>query len=144
MEKVWVIKLENGASFEVRGAEELALKRGMKCVFRRDFYEDIGTVGAELANPSMTSRVEDLPQILRVAGDAELAEADENRAKAKSDMAIVRDWIAKLSLEMNPVNAHYSLDRKLLTVQFCADGRVDFRELVKVPLGIPAFNNAYS
>ena len=32
---------------------------------------------------------------------------------------------------ITPVNAHYSLDRKLLTVQFCADGRVDFRELVK-------------
>ncbi|MBE6358008.1 MAG: stage 0 sporulation protein [Lentisphaerae bacterium] len=131
MEKVWTVKLENGASFEVRGAEELALKRGDRCVFRRDFYEDIGTVGAELAAPSMTSRIEDLPQILRVAGEAELAEADENRRKAKNDMAVVREWIEKLSLEMNPVNAHYSFDRKLLTVQFCADGRVDFRELVK-------------
>ena len=131
MENVWVIKLENGASFEVRGSEDLALKRGDKCVFRRDFYEDIGTVGAELASPSMTSRIEDLPQILRKAGEPEEAEADENRRKAKSDMAIVREWIGKLSLEMNPVNAHYSLDRKLLTVQFCADGRVDFRELVK-------------
>ena len=131
MEKVWIVKLENGASFEVRGAEDLALKRGSQCVFRRDFYEDIGTVGAELAAPSMTSRIEDLPQILRVAGEAEFAEADENRRKAKSDMAVVREWIAKLALEMNPVNAHYSLDRKLLTVQFCADGRVDFRELVK-------------
>ena len=29
------------------------------------------------------------------------------------------------------INAHYSLDGKLLTVQFSADGRVDFRELVK-------------
>ena len=123
MEKVWTVKLENGASFEVRGAEELALKRGDRCVFRRDFYEDIGTVGAELAAPSMTSRIEDLPQILRVAGEAELAEADENRRKAKNDMAVVREWIEKLSLEMNPVNAHYSFDRKLLTAQKrCTNG----------------------
>ena len=131
MEKVWTVKLENGASFEVRGAEELALKKGELCVFRRDFYEEMGTVGAQLASPTMTSRLEDLPQILRRAGEPELAEADENRRKAKNDMAVVREWIEKLSLEMNPVNAHYSLDRKLLTVQFCADGRVDFRELVK-------------
>ena len=131
MEKVWIIKLENGASFEVRGAEELALKRGDQCVFRRDFYEDIGSVGAELPAPSMTSRIEDLPQIIRKAAEPEFSEADENRRKAKNDMAIVREWIEKLGLEMNPVNAHYSLDRKLLTVQFCADGRVDFRELVK-------------
>ena len=131
MENVWTVKLENGASFEVRAAEELELKRGVLVVFRRDFYEDIGTLGTQLSAPSMTSRIEDLPQVLRIAGEPELAEADENRRKAKSDMAIVREWIAKLFLEMNPVNAHYTLDRKLLTVQFCADGRVDFRELVK-------------
>jgi len=41
MEKVWTVKLENGASFEVRGAEELALKKGDLCVFRRDFYEEL-------------------------------------------------------------------------------------------------------
>ena len=131
MEKIWVIKLENGASFEVHGADVPELKRGAKCVFRRDFYEDIGTLGTELASPSMTSRIEDLPQILRPAGEPELAEAEANRIKAREDMAVVREWIGKLNLEMNPVNAHYSLDRKLLTVQFCADGRVDFRELVK-------------
>ena len=131
MEKVWIIRLENGASFEVRGAEELALKRGDQCVFRRDFYEELGTVRAELDAPSMTSRIEDLPLILRKADEPEFAEAAENHRKAKNDMAVVREWIGKLGLEMNPVNAHYSLDRKLLTVQFCADGRVDFRELVK-------------
>ena len=131
MEKVWIIKLENGASLEARGDESLALKRGDLCVFKRDFHEDLGTVGANLPSPSMTSRIEDLPQILRRAGEPELNEAEENRIKAKNDMAVVREWISKLSLEMNPVNSHYSLDRKLLTVQFCADGRVDFRELVK-------------
>ncbi|MBO5668695.1 MAG: hypothetical protein J6S43_06175 [Lentisphaeria bacterium] len=131
MEKVWVVKLENGASFEVRGSEELEFKQGDLCVFRRDFYEELGTVRTQLPSPSMTSRIEDLPQILRAAGEPECNEAAENRIKAKTDMAVVRDWIARLALEMTPVNAHYSLDRKLLTVQFCADGRVDFRELVK-------------
>ena len=131
MEKVWIVKLENGASFEVRGSGDLVLKRGEQCVFRRDFYEELGSVVAELPAPSMTSRIEDLPLILRKAGEPEFSEAAENRSKAKNDMTVVREWIEKLGLEMNPVNAHYSLDRKLLTVQFCADGRVDFRELVK-------------
>ena len=131
MEKVWVVKLENGASYEVRGAEDFAFRRGDLCVFRRDFYEDIGRITAELPAPTMTSRIEELPQILRGAGDPELAEAEENARLAKSNMKVVNEWIGRLSLEMNPVNAHYSLDRKLLTVQFCAEGRVDFRELVK-------------
>ena len=65
MEKVWVVKLENGASYEVRGAEDFAFRRGDLCVFRRDFYEDIGRITAELPAPTMTSRIEELPQILR-------------------------------------------------------------------------------
>ncbi len=131
MNKVWIIKLENGASFEAYGSEELGLNRGDKCVFKRDFFEDIAVVGPALEAPSMTSRVEELPQILRKASAEELAEADENALTAKSSMQTAMEWIEKLSLEMSLVNAHYSLDKKLLTIQFCADGRVDFRELVK-------------
>ena len=131
MNKVWILKLENGASFEAYGSEELGLNRGDKCVFMRDFFEDIAVVGPALEAPSMTSRVEELPLILRKASEEELAEAHENSLKAKSSMQTAMEWIEKLSLQMSLVNAHYSLDKKLLTIQFCADGRVDFRELVK-------------
>ena len=131
MEKILFIKLENGATLEARAAEELALKAGDICVLNRDFYEDLGEVVRELDAPSMTSRVNELPQIIRKAGDPELASANENYRKARNAMPTVQQWIDRLNLQMIPVNAHYSLDCKLLTVQFCADGRVDFRELVK-------------
>ena len=131
MEKVLFLKLENGATLEVRADEALALKAKDICVFNRDFYEDLGEVVRELPAPSMTSRIEELPQVLRKAGNPELASANENFRKARNAMPTVQDWITRLDLPMAPVNAHYSLDCKLLTVQFCADGRVDFRELVK-------------
>ncbi len=131
MEKVFFLKLENGATLEVRADEVLDLKAKDICVFNRDFYEDLGEVIRELPAPSMTSRIEELPQVLRKAGNPELASANENFRKARNAMPTVQDWIARLDLPMAPVNAHYSLDCKLLTVQFCADGRVDFRELVK-------------
>ena len=131
MEKILFVKLENGATLEVRAASELALKVGDICVFNRDFYEDLGEVVRELDAPSMTSRVEELPQVSRKAGNSELATANENYRKARNAMPTVQHWIDQLDLKMSPVNGHYSLDCKLLTVQFCADGRVDFRELVK-------------
>ena len=131
MEKVLFLKLENGATLEVRADENLALKAKDICVFNRDFYEDLGEVVRELASPSMTSRIEELPQVSRKAGNAELASANENFRKARNAMPTVQEWIDRLNLPMAPVNAHYSLDCKLLTVQFCADGRIDFRELVK-------------
>ena len=131
MEKVLFLKLENGATLEVRADEALALKAKDICVFNRDFYEDLGEVVRILPAPSMTSRIEELPQVLRKAGNPELASANENFRKARNAMPTVQDWITRLDLPMAPVNAHYSLDCKLLTVQFCADGRIDFRELVK-------------
>ncbi len=131
MEKVLFLKLENGATLEVRADEALALKAKDICVFNRDFYEDLGEVVRILPAPSMTSRIEELPQVLRKAGDPELATANENFRKARNAMPTVQEWITRLNLAMAPVNAHYSLDCKLLTVQFCADGRIDFRELVK-------------
>lgn len=130
MENIWVVKLGNGALLDVRGAENIELKRGDKCVFRRDYFEDIGEICRRGELPE-NADLNTMPQILRLAGEPELAEAEENAVKAKGAMQTVNEWIAKLNLEMSTVNAHYSLDRKLLTVQFCADGRVDFRELVK-------------
>ena len=131
MEKIWVLKLENGSVLETHADSELGLKLHDICVFRKDFFEDLGEITRELEAPSMTSRIEELPQILRKAAPAELAAANENYRKARNAMPTVQEWIDKLDLKMTPVNAHYSLDNKLLTVQFCADGRVDFRELVK-------------
>ena len=131
MEKIFVLKLENGSVLETRADSELGLGVHDICVFHKDFFEDLGEITRELDAPSMTSRIEELPQIVRKAAQAELATSNENYRKARNAMPTVQDWIDKLDLKMTPVNAHYSLDNKLLTVQFCADGRVDFRELVK-------------
>ena len=103
MEKILFVKLENGATLEVRAAEELALKVGDICVFNRDFYEDLGEVVRELDAPTMTSRVEELPQVIRKAGNSELATANENCRKARNAMPTVQQWIDQLDLKMNPV-----------------------------------------
>ena len=131
MESIWRIKLDNGAELDVRGSEDLGLKRGDLCVFRKDFYEELGTILRQVSTGDSGTVADSLPQIIRTAGDPELAEAAENSRKACESLRTVNEWIDKLHLEMSTVNAHYSLDRKLLTVQFCAEGRVDFRELVK-------------
>ena len=136
MEQVFVIKIENGASLEIRAGAELGLAKGDICVFKRDFYEDLGEIVRELDAPSMTSRIEELPPALRQAGTAELASANENFQKVRNAMPTIQELITRLNLQMSPVNAHYSLDCKLLTVQFCADGRVDFRELVRDLAGV--------
>ncbi|MBP5532309.1 MAG: stage 0 sporulation protein, partial [Lentisphaeria bacterium] len=131
MEKFYVLKLENGASLEVRAEESFALVPGDMCVFHRDFFDDMGEVVRELEAPSMTARPGDLPPVSRTATVADFAAARENLARERGAMSAAREWIATLGLPMKLINAHYSLDGKQVTIQFSADGRVDFRELVK-------------
>ena len=46
-------------------------------------------------------------------------------------MSTTQTLVDQLGLEMKLINAHSSLDGKLMTIQFSAEGRVDFRELIK-------------
>ena len=59
------------------------------------------------------------------------SKANENKMRAKSAYRTALTHIEKLKLPMRLLNTHYTFDRKLVTFQFTADGRVDFRQLVK-------------
>jgi len=51
--------------------------------------------------------------------------------RGKSALRTSAQFVERLKLPMKLINAHYSFDGKLITIQFSADGRIDFRELVK-------------
>lgn len=123
--------MENGSAFEARCDESAGVVSGDVCIFERDFYTDSALVKCQLEKPSMTANVSELPRIIRKADDADLAAVEENISKASGAMETAKQHIEALGLPMKLVNAHYSIDGKLVTIQFCADGRVDFRELVK-------------
>ncbi|MCL6548528.1 MAG: stage 0 sporulation family protein [Alicyclobacillus sp.] len=72
-----------------------------------------------------------LKQIIRIANGKDAETVDENRRMAKESMQVFRDKVAAHKLEMKLVDAEYTFDRNKLIFYFTAEGRVDFRELVK-------------
>jgi len=60
-----------------------------------------------------------------------MSKANENVMRAKTALRTAHQHVERLKLPMKLLNAHYSFDCKLLSIQFTADGRVDFRQLVK-------------
>ncbi|MBO4426156.1 MAG: stage 0 sporulation family protein [Clostridiales bacterium] len=74
---------------------------------------------------------EEILPIKRIANEADLKAYDEKCAKEKDAMVKCRELIAKRGLEMNLVDCAFTLDGKKVVFYFTADGRVDFRELVK-------------
>ena len=131
MDKIFVLRMANGPTFEARCDETLAVSAGDTVIFERDFYNDAAEIKSTLEQPSMTANASELPRIIRKADENDLENIQENISKARGAMGTAKQHIEALGLPMKLVNAHYSIDGKLVTIQFCADGRVDFRELVK-------------
>lgn len=75
--------------------------------------------------------VQPLKPVIRVATDEDEKVIERNRQKEKEAFAICKEKIAKHGLEMKLVNAEYTFDNNKLLFYFTADGRIDFRELVK-------------
>ena len=72
-----------------------------------------------------------LKDIKREATKQDLRKAEKNDEEAKEAFDICLDKIDEHGLPMNLVGSEYTLDKGKLLFYFTADGRVDFRELVK-------------
>ena len=75
--------------------------------------------------------IQPLKPVLRIATEADDRVSDENRRKEKEAFKICLEKIAKHHLEMKLIDVEYTFDNNKILFYFTADGRVDFRELVK-------------
>ncbi len=72
-----------------------------------------------------------LKPLVRIATPDDIKRVEENHKKEKSAQKICEEKIAKHKLEMKLVNVEYTFDNNKIIFYFTADGRVDFRALVK-------------
>ncbi len=72
-----------------------------------------------------------LKKVLRIANPDDAIQVEKNRTDAKEAFYICLDKIEKHDLEMKLVDVEYTFDRNKIIFYFTADGRIDFRELVK-------------
>lgn len=73
----------------------------------------------------------ELKQLIRKANSKDVKRYEENFEKAKEAMNICAQEIRKLELDMNLIEAEYTLDQSKLIFTYSAEERVDFRELLK-------------
>ena len=75
--------------------------------------------------------VQPLKPVLRIATEEDLKTIEENKAKEKKAFSVCQEKIKKHNLEMKLIAVEYAFDGSKILFFFTADGRVDFRELVK-------------
>ena len=72
-----------------------------------------------------------LKEVTRIATEEDLKRVKRNREKEKEAFVVCEQKIKKHQLQMKLVGAEYTFDNNKLLFYFTADGRIDFRELVK-------------
>lgn len=95
-----------------------------------------GKVVMEKKQISEDELVAELKPVLRKATESDLAQIERNNADEKTAFGICAEQIEKHKLEMRLVCTEYMFDRSKIIFYFTADGRVDFRELVRDLAGI--------
>ena len=72
-----------------------------------------------------------LKPVIRIATADDIRREEKNREKEKEAFEICLEKIRKHGLEMKLIDAEYTFDNNKVLFYFTADGRIDFRELVK-------------
>jgi len=87
---------------------------------------------SDVAEPQKTEQVESsVKSIVRKVSSQDMERIKQNETDAKEAMRQCSRKIGEYKLSMKLVDAEYSFDRKKIVFYFTAEGRVDFRELVK-------------
>lgn len=116
----------NEESFAMGDLVIVETVRGVEC----------GEVALEPKEVSENEIVKPLKKILRKATEADKKKLEENRKKEAEALKVCEQKIEKHGLDMKLVDVDYTLDGSKILFYFTADGRVDFRELVKDLAGV--------
>ena len=107
------------------------IRRGMHVIVETARGLEYGTVAG---NPLVVTKKQfskPLRTVIRVATPQDDARNAGNREKEREAYRIAREKIEKHGLEMKLVSAEYTFDGSKIMFYFTADGRIDFRDLVK-------------
>ena len=92
---------------------------------------EFGKVVSPIREATDDEIIKPLKEVLRIATKEDIARQEENRKKEKEALVQCEKKIKEHGLQMSLVDAEYTFDQSKLLFYFTADGRVDFRDLVK-------------
>lgn len=107
------------------------LKKGDRVIVETVRGIECGEVAMDNREVSDEEIVKPLKKLIRIATDDDIYTLAENKRKEAEAFEICQKKIASHNLDMKLVDVEYTFDGGKILFYFTADGRVDFRELVK-------------
>ncbi len=107
------------------------IKKGAHVIVETARGVEYGTVVGEIKEVPEDKVIQPLKPVLRIATPRDDEQESANKGKEKEAFKICLDKIQKHKLDMKLIDAEYTFDNNKVLFYFTADGRIDFRELVK-------------
>lgn len=110
---------------------KLDVKTGDKVIVETARGVEFGLVVSGPKDVEDEQIMQPLKQVIRIATDEDMKKEKKNHEKEKEAFEICLEKIRKHGLDMKLIDAEYTFDNNKVLFYFTADGRIDFRELVK-------------
>ncbi len=111
--------------------DDIDLEAGDSVILETARGVECGQVVVKPKSVSEEEIVAPLKKIIRKATDVDIKQVESNKAKEKEAYRVCLSKIAEHNLPMKLVDVEYTFDANKIIFYFTADGRIDFRELVK-------------
>jgi len=125
------VKFKEGGKVYYFDPKGFSPEVGSMCIVETARGLECGTVALAKGEVEDSSLVLPLKQVVRLATEKDIKQAEANRAKEKEAFEVCEKKIVEHKLEMKLVDVEITFDNSKMLFYFTADGRIDFRELVK-------------
>lgn len=126
------IKFRNGNKVYYFDPQGIAFDEGDGAIVETARGQEFGTVSITNKEVDEKDIVSPLKPVIRKATPDDLKKVEKNLADKDHALKVIREKVAEMGIQMKLVDAEYTFDRSKLIFYFTAEGRVDFRELVKI------------
>ncbi|MDE6204265.1 MAG: stage 0 sporulation family protein, partial [Lachnospiraceae bacterium] len=131
MTKVIGVRFRTAGKIYFFDPVKLPVKRGDHVIVETARGIEYGTVVGDPRQVEDDKVIQPLKPVLRIATPRDDEQEAGNKVKEKDAFKICLEKIHKHGLEMKLIDAEYTFDNNKVLFYFTADGRIDFRELVK-------------
>ncbi len=107
------------------------IKKGDHVIVETARGVEFGTAVSDMKDVEDDKVIQPLKPVLRIANQRDVEQEAANKQKEKEAYQICLEKIRKHELEMKLIDVEYTFDNNKVLFYFTADGRIDFRELVK-------------
>lgn len=112
------------------------IKRGDHVIVETARGIEFGTVMSGITEVADDKVIQPLKPVLRLANQRDVEQEASNKQKEKEAFKVCLEKIRKHGLDMKLIDAEYTFDNNKVLFYFTADGRIDFRDLVKDLAGV--------